>query len=138
MLKKLLMTAAVMCVPMLAQAEDIGRVETKGFLFKDALIVTAFDDPTIRGITCYTTTHSRALSWEDGSSVSLSCRKTGKIDGRLVSEKNVFSRSKNPFFKKTVVDRFWDARRRVLVYLTYTKASGGKNASNSISVVVVD
>lgn len=121
-----------------AYAESIGTVKTKGLFFKDSLTVEAFDDPTIKGITCYTTVQSRALSWSDSSSTSLSCRKTGEISGKLANAKNLFSRSKSPFFKKTVVDRFYDARRGVLVYLTYTTATGGDNNSNSISVVVVN
>jgi len=120
-----------------AQAETIGTVATKGIFFKDHVTVEAFDDPTISGVTCYTTIHSRAMSFTGSSSVSLSCRKTGPIKGKLVSMSNVFSRHKNFFFKQTVVDRFYDARRGVLVYLTYTKASGGKNNSHSISVVTV-
>ena len=121
-----------------ANADTIGTVETKGLFIKDKISVQAFDDPDIAGITCYTTVHDRALSWEDGSSVSLSCRKTGKISGKLASSKNVFARSKSPFFKETVVDRFYDSKRGVLVYLTYTRATGGKNNSHSISVVVVE
>jgi CreA protein len=122
----------------LSFAENIGTVKTKGMVIKDTLTVVAFDDPTIKGITCYTTVQSRALSFSDSSSVSLSCRKTGEIKGELKSQKNVFSKSKNPFFKKTVVDRFYDAKRGVLIYLTYTTATGGDNNSNSVSVVVVN
>ena len=36
-------------------ADTIGSVATKGILFKDKLNVEAFDDPTIKGVTCYTT-----------------------------------------------------------------------------------
>jgi len=129
--------AAIFLCASFAQAEPIGTVETKGLFFKDTLTVEAFDDPTISGVTCYTTIHDKAMSFEESSSVSLSCRQVGPIKGELVSQPNVFSRSKNPFFKKTVVDRFWDAKRKVLIYLTYTKATSGTNASNSVSVVVV-
>jgi catabolite regulation protein CreA len=45
----------------LSFAEEIGRVETKGLFFKDHVKVVAFDDPTIEGITCYTTVHEREL-----------------------------------------------------------------------------
>ena len=121
----------------MASAETIGSAETKGILFKDTISVEAFDDPDIAGVTCYTTVYDRALSLEDSSSVSLSCRKTGEVKGNLASRPNVFHRSKNIFFKKTVVDRFYDAKRGVLIYLTYTTASGGSNASHSISVVVI-
>lgn len=138
-MKKLLVLLAAAALTFSAQAETIGKVATTGLIFKDGLSVEAFDDPTIPGVTCYTTVHSRGLPWNEGSSsVSLSCRKTGEIDTKnLRPQKNVFSTSKNIFFKKTVVDRFYDRKRGVLVYLTYTKATSGKNKSNSVSVVVV-
>ena len=121
-----------------AYADTIGKVETKGLFIKDTLTVVAFDDPTISGVTCYTTVHNRAMSFDDSSSVSLSCRKIGTISGKLQDQPNVFSRNKSPFFKKTIVDCFYDAKRGVLVYLVYTVAGGGDNNSNSISVVVIE
>ena len=117
--------------------ETIGSVATKGILFKDKLNVEAFDDPTIEGVTCYTTVHKRALSFTDSSSAALACRQTGKIKGNLRSQKNVFSQSKSLFFKKTVVDRFYDSTRNVLVYLTYTKGVNKRNTSHSLSTVVI-
>ena len=120
-----------------AIAEEIGKVKTKGFIFKDTVSVVAFDDPSIKGVTCYTTVVDKALSFSDSSSVSLSCRQTGIIKGKLKSTNNIFKKSKNLFFKKTVVDRFYDKKRGVLVYLTYTKATSGENMSNSVSVVVI-
>ena len=118
-------------------AETVGTVSTKGIFFKDKLKIEAFDDPSIKGVTCYTTVHKRALSFTDSSSSSLACRQTGKIGGPLNNQKNVFSSTKSLFFKKTVVDRFYDSQRNVLVYLTYTKGVNKKNSSHSISTVVI-
>ena len=120
-----------------AFGETVGSVSTKGVLFKDKLKVEAFDDPTISGVTCYTTVHKRALSFTDSSSTSLACRQTGKIKGNLRNQKNVFSQSKSLFFKKTVVDRFYDSTRNVLIYLTYTKGVSKRNTSHSLSTVVI-
>ena len=120
-----------------AFGETVGSVSTKGVLFKDKLKVEAFDDPTISGVTCYTTVHKRALSFTDSSSSSLACRQTGKIKGDLRNQKNVFSQSKSLFFKKTVVDRFYDSARNVLIYLTYTKGVSKRNTSHSLSTVVI-
>jgi len=119
-------------------AETIGEVSTKGMVFKDKVEVVAFDDPTISGIACYTTVHHRALSFVDSSDASLACRQIGKITGDLKDLPDIFSRDKSFFFKTTVVDRFYDAKRKVLVYLSYTKDFGSKgNSSHSISVVPV-
>jgi len=136
-MKYLILILTIILSTTMVFAESIGEVKTKGLFIKDSLEVVVFDDPTIKGVSCYTTVHKRTLSFESSSSVSLSCRQTGVISGKLVNMSNVFSRSKSLFFKKTVVDRFYDAKRNVIIYLTYTKDTGGKNSSNSISVVVV-
>lgn len=119
-------------------ADKIGKVDSKGILFKDSIEVMAFDDPDIKGVSCYTTRYVRSLSLTDSTNSSLSCRKTGEITGKLFSKEDVFSQSKGFIFsKKTKVARFWDAKRGVLVYLSYTTSMGDKNSSHSISVVVV-
>ena len=126
-----------------AKAEDIGVVEAKGIFFKDTVTVTVFDDPTIKGISCYTTTYKRSMTLKDDSaSSSLSCRRVSKIvEGTPTDLKNVFSQNKAflSFYKETVVDRFYDKKRNVLVYLSYTKSLGeGKNAETSVSVVPLE
>lgn len=124
-----------------ARAEDIGSAEAKGLLFKDKVVVSVFDDPTVGGISCYTTTYIRTMSLaDDSSSSSLSCRRVGKITGTPSNQKNVFSQNKAflSLYKTTVVDRFFDSKRNVLVYLSYTKSLGeGKNADTSVSVVPI-
>jgi CreA protein len=132
--------AAFMMQISIANAEVVGSVTTKGFLFKDGVEVHAFDDPTIDGVTCYVTMAKRkATSWlsEEPSDSSLACRQTGPITGKLTNSDNVFSRDRNIFFKKTLVTRMYDKKRNVLVYLVYTKATSGNNRSHSISVVPV-
>lgn len=130
-------TALIAASPALAAEDEIATVETSGMIFKDKITVTAFDDPTIEGIACYVTTPGRALSFVDPTDSSIACRKVGAIKGDLVSKEGVFSASKSVFFKSFRVDRFWDAKRRVLVYLAYTTKSSGDNAAHSISVVPV-
>lgn len=117
---------------------EIGKVETSGLMFKDSLTIIAIDDPDIKGVTCYATLQNNALSFSDSSNTSLSCRKVGKITGALDNNLNIFQKSKNLFFKEMLVSRFYDKNRGVLTYLSYTKKLTGKNASHSLSVVVVD
>ena len=122
-----------------ADMDKIGEVEAKGIIFQDTIDVVVFDDPTIKGVSCYTTRYNRSLSLTDSTNSSLSCRKTGEISGELVSKNNIFSQDKSLlFFKATRVDRFYDAKRKVLVYLSYTKSWGDKNSSHSLSVVPVN
>lgn len=117
-------------------AEIIGSSKTSGILFKDTLTVNAQDDPDFNGITCYTTyIEIGGPNLENPSNSSISCRMIGTFKEKPSSRKNVFYKAKNLFFKKLVVDRFYDKKRNVLVYLSYTKKLTGKNASHSISVV---
>lgn len=120
-------------------AENIGTVHTKGMIAKDKIDILAFDDPTIKGVTCYVTKHSYGMSLfgSGSSSTSISCRQTGPIKGKLCNKNNIFSRQNGVLFKKQIIDRFYDKKRNVLIYIAYTKDTGGKNASHSISVVPI-
>jgi CreA protein len=130
-----------------AFAEDIGSV---GYRFKwlgpnDKIVVEAFDDPDVPGVTCYMS-HARtggikgAIGLaEDPGEASIACRQVGPIDeaklAHLKSPHEVFSERASLIFKTTQVTRFWDARRRALVYLVYTDRIIEGSPRNSISVV---
>ena len=130
-----------------AWAEDIGSV---GYRFKwlgpnDKIVVEAFDDPDVPGVTCYI---SRARTGgikgaiglaEDPGEASIACRQVGPIDAskldKLRSPHEVFSERASLIFKTTQVVRFFDAKRRALVYLVYTDRIIDGSPRNSISVV---
>ena len=130
-----------------AVAQEIGSV---GYRFKwlgpnDKIVVEAFDDPDVPGVTCYMS-HARTGGIkgglglaEDPGEASIACRKVGPIDesrlARLKSPHEVFSERPSLVFKTTQVTRFWDAKRRALVYLVYTDRIIDGSPRNSISVV---
>ncbi|MDP1837129.1 MAG: CreA family protein [Reyranella sp.] len=132
-----------------AMAEEIGSVS---YRFKwlgpnDKIAVEAFDDPDVAGVTCYI---ARARTGgikgafgvaEDPAQVSISCQQTRAIDpstlDKLKSPHEVFSERASLIFKTTQVVRFWDPKRRALVYLTYTDRVIEGSPQNSISVVPV-
>ncbi len=110
-------------------------------------MVEAFDDPDVPGVACYV---ARARTGgikgaiglaEDPGEASISCRRVGPIDvaalARLKSPHEVFSVRASLIFKTTQVVRFWDAKRRALVYLSYTDRIIEGSPRNSISVVPV-
>lgn len=117
--------------------EVVGEAKTKGFFFKDKIQIIAIDDPDIQGVSCYLTIQKKTLSFEDSSSNSISCRQVGSISGNLQNRENIFTQSKNPFFKKLKISRFFDKSRHVLIYLSYVTDTGGENYSHSISVVPI-
>lgn len=128
-------------------AEEIGSV---GYRFKwlgpnDKIVIEAFDDPDVAGVTCYMS-HARtggikgAIGLaEDPGEASIACRQTGPIDeskvAKLKSPHGVFSERASLIFKSTQVMRFWDAKCRALVYLVYTDRIIDGSPRNSISVV---
>jgi len=143
----LISLALLLALP--AMAEEIGSVS---YRFKwigpnDKIAIEAFDDPDVAGVTCYI---ARARTGgikgafgvaEDPAQASISCQQTGAIDpsklDKLKSPHEVFSERASLIFKTTQVVRFWDARRRVLVYLSYTDRIIEGSPKNSISVVPV-
>ncbi len=122
-----------------SMAEVVGSAKSSGMILKDTLTVHAEDDPDFKNVVCYTTDiEIGGPNLENPSNSSIACRLVGPFGGRPSSKRNVFSRAKNPFFKKLVVDRFYDKKRNVLIYLSYTKKLSGRNASHSVSVVPLD
>ena len=99
------------------------------------------------GVTCYI---SRARTGgikgalglaEDPPYASISCHQVAPIDAanveKIRSPHEVFSERASLIFKTTQVVRFWDAKRRALVYLTYTDRIIEGSPQNSISVVPI-
>jgi len=134
-----------------ARAEEIGEVSTR---FKwlgpsDKIVVEAFEDPDVPGVACYL---SRAKTGglsgavgvaEDTADASIACRQIGPIrladairKGKADGEE-VFKKRTSLVFKSMQVVRFYDPRRNVLVYLTYSDRVIEGSPKNSISVVPI-
>ena len=130
-------------------ADEIGSTNYK---FKwlgpsDKIVVEAFDDPDVPGVTCYMS-HARTGGIkgavglaEDPGEASIACRQVAAVDAtkldKLRSPHEVFSERASLIFKSTQVVRFWDAKRKALVYLVYTDRIIDGSPRNSISVVPV-
>lgn len=143
---------AVMFVTAAAgQAEIVGEVGTTFKLIgaNDKIVIEAFDDPDIKGATCYL---SRAKTGgikgtvglaEDTSDASIACRQTGPIilpedvrNGKDDGEQ-VFRKSTSILFKKLQVVRFYDSKRNTLIYLTYSDKLIDGSPKNAISTIVI-
>ncbi|CAK8721863.1 MAG: CreA protein [Candidatus Electronema aureum] len=138
-------------VATVAQAEQIGEVSTAFKLLgaNHKIVIDTFDDPDIAGATCYV---SRAKTGgvkgslglaEDTTDASIACRQTGPItlpedvvNGERDGER-VFRKSTSILFKKLQVVRFYDKKRNVLVYLTYSDKLIDGSPKNSISAIEV-
>lgn len=128
-------------------AEEIGSVST---VFKmlgpnDKIVVEAFDDPKIDGVTCYL---SRAKKGgmsgavgmaEDTADASIACRQVAPIrfKDKIKDGDEVFKKDTSLLFKTMQVVRFHDKKRNVLVYLVYSDRIIEGSPKNSISVVPI-
>jgi CreA protein len=130
------------------RAEEIGSVDT---VFKligpdHKIVVEAFDDPGVSGVTCYM---SRARTGgikgafgvaEDRSEVSIACRQVGPIaiSKPIRQQEEIFSERISLVFKRLRVVRMVDAKRHALVYLTYADRVIEGSPQNSVTAVAVD
>ncbi|MDP2264032.1 MAG: CreA family protein [Hydrogenophaga sp.] len=130
------------------RAEEIGSVDTVfKFIGPDhKIVVEAFDDPGVSGVTCYM---SRARTGglkgafgvaEDKAEVSIACRQIGPISiaKPIRQQEEIFSERISLVFKRLRIVRMVDAKRHALVYLTYSDRVIEGSPQNSVTAVAVD
>ena len=149
-MKTTIVVLTVFCCALLVSAgyaEEVGSVDTK---FKvlgpdHKIVIEAFDDPKIEGITCYLSRSKKGglkgmvgLA-EETSDAALSCRQVGPIRqvGELKEGERVFSESRSLIFKKLQVVRFFDKKRRTYMYLAYSDRLIEGSPHNAISAVPI-
>ncbi|HBH80098.1 MAG TPA: hypothetical protein DDY39_09755 [Nitrospira sp.] len=130
-----------------AYAEEVGSVDTKFKMLgpDHKIVIEAFDDPKIEGITCYLSRSKKGglkgmvgLA-EETSDAALSCRQVGPIrtTGELKEGERVFSESRSLVFKKLQVVRFFDKKRQTYIYLAYSDRVIEGSPQNAISTVPI-
>ncbi|MGF7188922.1 CreA protein [Robbsia andropogonis] len=129
-----------------AGAEEIASVNTNFHLTgSDRVTVEAYDDPDIKGVTCYV---SRARKGgvkgtlgiaEDPTEASIACRQVGPISiaGPLKQKDTIFSDRLSLIFKTLHVVRIVDEKRNTLVYLTYSDRIVSGSAKNAVTAVAL-
>lgn len=139
--------AGLLMLPALVGAEEIGEVST---VFKwvgpnDKIVVEAFDDPKVEGVTCYL---SRAKTGgvkgglglaEDRAEASIACRQVGPIRfaGELKDGEEVFKQRTSLVFKSMQVVRFFDKKRNALVYLVYSDRIIEGSPQNAVTAIPI-
>jgi CreA protein len=142
------LTVAIVSIAGLARAESVGEVDTvfKWFGPDHKIVVDAYDDPKVAGVTCYV---SRAKTGgmkgavgvaEDLAEASIACRQVGPISFAqpLPQQEEMFSERISLVFKKLRVVRMVDAKHNTLVYLTYSDRVIEGSPQNSVTAVAVD
>ncbi len=130
-----------------AAAEDIGSVNTTFKMLgpDNKIVVQAFDDPVVDGVTCYLSSAQTGgikgglgLA-EDTSDASIACRQVGPITikGKFDPGDQVFSEKRSILFKRLRVVRFLDQKRNTLVYLVYSDKLIDGSPKNNVSAVPI-
>ena len=142
---RLALAFALSLAPLTTQAEEIGRVGVD-WVGND-IVIEAIADPKVAGVTCHVSYFDRSTwdrltkgNWfEDPSNSSIACRQTGPItigDIAMGPEgEQVFRESRSLIFKSLSVTRIYDAKNKVLVYLTHANEVTDGSAKMSISTV---
>lgn len=139
--------AVVAAMPLLVAAEEIGSVST---VFKwlgpnDKIVIEAFDDPKVEGVTCYL---SRAKTGgvkgglglaEDRAEASIACRQVGAVrfTAELKDGEEVFKERTSLVFKTMQVVRFFDRKRNTLVYLVYSDRIIEGSPQNAVTAIPI-
>lgn len=126
--------------------EEIGSVNTNFRITgSDKVVIEAFDDPKVAGVTCYVSRARTGGFWswfglaEDVSEAAIACRQVGEIKfaGPLPHQEIVFSERMSVLFKSLHVVRAIDAKRNTLVYLTYSDKIITGSPKSSVTAVPV-
>jgi CreA protein len=149
MMLRFAMTAvALLVLPAVARADDLGCISTTFNLLSpnDKVCVSDFEDPKVPGVTCHIS-QARKGGWgqtlglnEDPSNFSVACRQTGPITvdlGKLPENQEVFSEKTSIFFKKTRIYRMTDKKHNTLVYLAVSSKIVNGSPANAISTVPI-
>jgi CreA protein len=145
----ILVTTLLFCatIASASHAEEVGSVDTKFKMLgpDHKIVIEAFDDPKIEGITCYLSRSKKGglkgmvgLA-EETSDASLACRQVGPIRlvGELKEGERVFSESRSLIFKTLQVVRFFDKKRQTYVYLAYSDRVIEGSPQSAISTVPI-
>jgi len=147
----LLLTLAALVLGAKAQEADdpelIFKKTTVWRMFSpDAKLATyAIDDPLVEGVSCHFTVPEIGgwAGWagfaEERSETSLACRQVGPVSfkGKFDQGGEVYRMRRSLFFKKMHIVRGCEAKRNVLVYLSYTDKPIEGSPQNSTSTVPI-
>jgi CreA protein len=136
-------------MPASAQAADDPELIFKKntvfhLLSPDAKLGTyVIDDPQVEGVACYFTVPEQGgwTGWagfaEQRSETSIACRQVGavKINAKFQQGEDIYQQRRSLFFKTMHIVRGCDAKRNVLVYLSYTDKLIDGSPQNSTSTV---
>lgn len=145
-MKKLMCFIMVMALAACGKDSDkIGNASTVFNLLgkNDRIEVEAFDDPDVRGLSCFLSYAKKGglketvNLEEDASDASVSCVQTAPIveykEATVAKPRQVFKRNASFAFKSLQIMRYYDAKRKAFAYLVYSDKIIQGSPKNSLS-----
>ena len=145
------MIRCLFAIALLCLAAAGARAEQVGGFSNDwtgnGLVVEAFADPQIAGITCDIVHFDRSVidrltkgNWfENPSNSAISCTRTGPVTiGKIAlgpKGEEVFSQRMSLFFKSIAVRRIYDQKNDTLIYVAYSRQIKDASAKMGLSTV---
>lgn len=132
------------------ETREVGYVNTAitnlGLTRSHRVVVERFDDPEVRGISCYisqarTGGFSGMLGVaEDPARFAITCAATGTVEVQAGARRGdrgeqVYESATSLFFKETRVHRFIDEERNAVVYLAWSTRLVDGSPFNAVAVV---
>ena len=127
----------IACLPLFMWGSEVGSFNVKReltstkLLFPDKVVIHAFDDPKVKGVTCYLSVvetggvKGAVGLAEDPNQTSIACRQTAEIVvGNIERAKEgevVFSEKQSLFFKHLKVRRIYDETKKVILYVAFSE-----------------
>jgi CreA protein len=145
MRRYVLLTALLCLAGAGARAEQVGRFSNDWT--GNGLVVEAFADPKIAGVTCHIVHFDRSVidrltkgNWfENPSNSAISCGQTGPVAiGKIAlgpKGEEVFSQRMSLFFKSIAVRRIYDQKNDTLIYVAYSRQIKDASAKMGLSTV---
>lgn len=109
-------------------AKELATIETHTQRYGSHIAISAYDDPLVKGVTCYASeSHSNAALGSGrishGADLTASCHQTGniRVAKAIPTQAQVFTAELDPAFDSLHIIRVVDTERHSLVYFTYSE-----------------
>jgi CreA protein len=123
-------------------AKELATIETHSQRYGSHIAISAYDDPLVKGVTCYVSeSHSDGALGSGrishGTDLTASCHQTGniRIAETVPTQAQVFTAELDPTFDSLHIIRVVDTERHSLVYFTYSESEVAGELPGRIYVV---
>ena len=83
--KGLVASTILVSMALIGCSDDVGKVSLGLFTTKD-VVITAQQDPVVKGVTCHISHVEADLDFSDPSDMSIACRQTGEISAQALAQ----------------------------------------------------